>query len=656
MDTHRGSLNAGTSGDLRKWVTKIVHTLDGHCYGGGASGTCFCPAHDNTRTPALSVSLRDGKLLVKCHARCSQEAVVAALKKRGLWPNTKQAAAPVVVSKGDQRRREREQEFDDYERVSYAREILYVANQNHSKHDHALLRRYLIECRGLESMPKNAMLLQRAQAIDLGLRPYPAMVLPVTREDKLIAAHVTWLRRDCSDKLNVKDPRRVYAPMQGGYIQLGPIWSTRNLVIGEGVETVESAKQIIGWSAGVAGVSAANLPNIVRYAPPKAKNIIIAADNDEAGHKGAAEVARRFNMQGCRVRIAFPPDGIKDWNDAIREARTDADIAELRDLILNAPIFDERLEARALLMTEVMAMEIPARQYLMEPWLETSSLNMIHGKRGEGKTFLILAISYAIATGTPILGWTPQRQARLLYVDGELPGSLLQQRLKYLGQPTDNLRILSRDILLRDGNIMLPDLATPEGRAFLDKVIEQEDSEVIVLDSLSTLFRAGVENDAESWQEPQDWMLGHRFQGRTIIFAHHEGKNKTPRGTSKREDTLDTSIGIRRRDDLKEDDTESAFEITFTKQRSFTESRPLIAHMAISENGTIEWRHEFGTAKRDEVIELVGEGFSQADIAKKVGLSKGRVSQIVSESDREAEKQVDGALEFSPKNPRPSKR
>ena len=30
MDTHRGSLNAGTSGDLRKWVTKIVHTLDGH--------------------------------------------------------------------------------------------------------------------------------------------------------------------------------------------------------------------------------------------------------------------------------------------------------------------------------------------------------------------------------------------------------------------------------------------------------------------------------------------------------------------------------------------------------------------------------------------------------------------------------------------------
>ncbi len=38
----------------------------------GRGWVAFCPAHDNTRTPALSISEgRDGRLLVKCHAGCA---------------------------------------------------------------------------------------------------------------------------------------------------------------------------------------------------------------------------------------------------------------------------------------------------------------------------------------------------------------------------------------------------------------------------------------------------------------------------------------------------------------------------------------------------------------------------------------------------------
>ncbi len=53
---------------------------------GGRNGMARCPAHDD-RTPSLSVSERDGKLLTHCHAGCSQEAVWAALKDRGLVGN-----------------------------------------------------------------------------------------------------------------------------------------------------------------------------------------------------------------------------------------------------------------------------------------------------------------------------------------------------------------------------------------------------------------------------------------------------------------------------------------------------------------------------------------------------------------------------------------
>ena len=43
-----------------------------------------CPAHDD-RNPSLSVTDRKGKVLVKCHAGCSQEAAIEALRQRGLW-------------------------------------------------------------------------------------------------------------------------------------------------------------------------------------------------------------------------------------------------------------------------------------------------------------------------------------------------------------------------------------------------------------------------------------------------------------------------------------------------------------------------------------------------------------------------------------------
>jgi hypothetical protein len=52
----------------------------------GSSGSCRCPAHDD-KNPPLSVSEGDGgQILVKCHAGCDQQTVIAALIGRGLWP------------------------------------------------------------------------------------------------------------------------------------------------------------------------------------------------------------------------------------------------------------------------------------------------------------------------------------------------------------------------------------------------------------------------------------------------------------------------------------------------------------------------------------------------------------------------------------------
>ena len=69
------------------------------CQKPGSSGPAHCPAHDDG-APSLSVGERGGKILVHCHAGCSQDAVISALRARGLWPAGR---AAVRTSRGSPR-------------------------------------------------------------------------------------------------------------------------------------------------------------------------------------------------------------------------------------------------------------------------------------------------------------------------------------------------------------------------------------------------------------------------------------------------------------------------------------------------------------------------------------------------------------------------
>jgi hypothetical protein len=52
-----------------------------------------CPAHED-RNPSLSIREVEGKVLLHCHAGCSQQDVIDALKARGLWESNQEAASP----------------------------------------------------------------------------------------------------------------------------------------------------------------------------------------------------------------------------------------------------------------------------------------------------------------------------------------------------------------------------------------------------------------------------------------------------------------------------------------------------------------------------------------------------------------------------------
>ena len=274
------------------------------------------------------------------------------------------------------------------------------------------------------------------------------------------------------------------------------------------------------------------------------------------------------------------------------------------------------------------------RECLLTPWLTTQSLTMAHAWRGVGKTHLALNVAYAVASGGQFLGWKAERPRKVFYLDGEMPGHSIQARLAVIGaaaeqEPPDGyFQILTPD-MQPDG--LTPNLADWDGQQQVNALIEP-DTALIVVDNLSALARGnGRENDAESWQSIGAWALSLRAKGVAVLFIHHSGKSGAQRGTSKREDILDTVLCLKRPSDYQS--TEGArFEIHFEKARGLMgdDVRPIEALLTADADGSQKWvARSVEDAEMKRAVMLKEEGASQADIAEEMSLSRHQVNRLL---------------------------
>lgn len=390
----------------------IIRALGGNL----STSMCKCPAHDD-RKPSLHVSEgQNGKPLVKCHAGCTQEAVIAALKQKGTWQSVHNRQTRLYTNSQDEAERPRE-----YERLLEAYGILRVA----AKAKAGQPTDYL-QGRGIRITPPCAMILPARDSSRLLDKNFPAMVCTITDGSSLIGAHLTWLTRGAKEKCAIATPRLLYGTTKGGYVQLSKtseIDSNKPLIIGEGIETTLSAMQLAKLP-GIAALSAANMPAVN---VPRCASVIIAADHDEAGRKAAAHLAERLQYEGRQVRIALPPTEGADWNDVLLDSNDAA--ADWQAALEAGDPEAYSGPVTALEEAQFMGLAFPKRELLLGPWLPRAGLCMIHAQRGEGKTWLALAVAKALANGEDLLSWRCPKYARVLYVDGELPGSFLQERL-----------------------------------------------------------------------------------------------------------------------------------------------------------------------------------------------------------------------------------
>ncbi len=285
---------------------------------------------------------------------------------------------------------------------------------------------------------------------------------------------------------------------------------------------------------------------------------------------------------------------------------------------------------RAVQVDEFLAMEFPPRENILDPWLPRQGLAMIHAARGTGKTHVALGIACAVASGGQFLRWKAETPRGVLFVDGEMPANVLQDRLASILQAAEKERQAPLQIITPDlQEYGIRDLATLDGQEEINQHIT-DDTDLVILDNLSALVRSGKENEAESWQPIQTWALGLRARGKSVLFIHHSGKGGLQRGTSRREDCLDTVIVLKQLPDYNPSDG-ALFEVHFEKARGIygPDVDPFEARLTDDERGRQLWvTKRLSESSLEKVAALLRDRFPQKDIVQKLGLTKGYVSKL----------------------------
>ncbi len=134
---------------------------------------------------------------------------------------------------------------------------------------------------------------------------------------------------------------------------------------------------------------------------------------------------------------------------------------------------------------------------------------------------------------------------------------------------------------------------------------------------------------ADGWESTQAWALRQRASGRSVLFIHHAGKGGQQRGTSKREDVMDTVISLKRPQDYQPSQG-ARFEVHFEKARGFSgkDAEPLEVCLSITNETGYSWEYKcLEDALVNKIVELSNEGLNQTEIADELNINKSTVSR-----------------------------
>ena len=307
--------------------------------------------------------------------------------------------------------------------------------------------------------------------------------------------------------------------------------------------------------------------------------------------------------------------------------------------LIQQAIVDQRAAPRASRLSDalvsyagLLALKLPTRPRRVA-WLPEGGIAMVHGPRGVGKTFLQLTLATSLAMGRDFLKWPVTAPVGVLYVDGEMQADELRDRTTALLEhpPVASLEFLTSQLVYqRCGQdlVLTSEAVRDEITAMLDA---RPDLRVLILDNISCLFSGINEDSKQDWEPINAWLIRLRHRGLATVLAHHSGKSGQQRGTSGREDALDTVIQLT--NPAGTDAREGChFELQFTKCRSVTgdDVAPLDVRLQTVE-GRLQWQWQpVEESIQERAGRLFAEGVTKpTELAEELGIHKGYASRIL---------------------------
>lgn len=284
-------------------------------------------------------------------------------------------------------------------------------------------------------------------------------------------------------------------------------------------------------------------------------SVVIVADADEPGARHAMAVAEMLTPMATSVRVvqaACGKDaadhlaagyGLEHFIPFVGAASPGDGRAEspepAADVEANEPPELARLRSR--LMDAEAIQSLPPPEWLIDGILPGNALAVLWGASGSTKSFLALDWALSLASGT----WWHKRELKpstVLYVamEGE---SGIGKRIRAWSE-ANNVRGLDRIRWLVDTVNLLDG---PEARA-LETVALEMAPRLIVVDTLARSIPGADENSAQDMGRLIQRLDGLRkATGATILLVHHATKEgSTARGSGALRGALDTEIEVRK--------------------------------------------------------------------------------------------------------------
>ncbi|MHB1928976.1 MAG: AAA family ATPase [Acidimicrobiales bacterium] len=189
----------------------------------------------------------------------------------------------------------------------------------------------------------------------------------------------------------------------------------------------------------------------------------------------------------------------------------------------------------------------PEQEWLVEPLIPARRQVAIYSTAKTGKSLLALDVAAGLATGRALLGATRAPPTDVVYLDLEMTGDDIRERLEDMGYGPDSDLSRLHYYLLPS----LPSLDTDLGGQVLEAICRRYTAQLVVVDTMARAV-TGDENESDTYRDFYRH-TGRRLKaaGTALLRLDHQGKDPTAgqRGSSAKCDDVDVVFRLTAVDD-----------------------------------------------------------------------------------------------------------